>query len=51
MERTTEHEQLVIKYLERITAALEKITNDPRTMGRGFKSPVLTKAANKIKHI
>ena len=43
------NEQEYYKDIKRIAVALEKIANKKEI--KGFKGPVLTKAANRIKHI
>ena len=43
------NEQEYYKNIERIAVALEKIANKKQV--KGFRGPVLTKAANKVKHI
>ena len=43
------NEQEYYKDIKRIAIALEKIANKKQV--KGFRGPVLTKAANKIKHI
>ena len=43
------NEQEYYKDIKRIAVALEKIANKKQV--KGFRGPVLTKAANKIKHI
>ena len=43
------NEQEYYKNIERIAIALEKIANKKQV--KGFRGPVLTKAANKVKHI
>jgi hypothetical protein len=46
----TRNEQEYYRNIKRIADALEKIANKPdRT--HGFRGPVLSKQANKIKHI
>jgi len=44
------NEQEYYKNIERIAIALEKIANKPEKK-RGFTGPVLTKPANRIKHV
>ena len=43
------NEQEYYKNIKRIAIALEKIANKKQV--KGFRGPVLTKAANKVKHI
>tara|TARA_R100000789_G_scaffold87650_1_gene84223 strand:- start:123 stop:263 length:141 start_codon:yes stop_codon:yes gene_type:complete len=43
------NEQEYYKDIKRIAVALEKIANKKQV--KGFRGPVLTKAANKVKHI
>ena len=43
------NEQEYYKDIKRIAVALEKIANKKQV--RGFRGPVLTKPANRIKHI
>ena len=43
------NEQEYYKNIERIAIALEKIANKKQI--KGFRSPVLAKTANKVKHI
>ena len=46
----TRNEQEYYRNIERIANALEKIANKPDKT-HGFKGPVLTKPANRVKYI